>query len=155
MLPTSAGVEPATSWSPVGRASNWATEASREENFMIKLHERMLLNLAVVEPVTFWSPVRCASKWAIEDSKYFLIPALIWSYVWHKLSVWARKSAVGLLAVTQGLSWAQWKVNPLTLVVLVQDMPCLCKKCSSLKKPTDLDLHSLPLSMWICIHNLV
>ena len=27
MLPTSAGVEPATSWSPVGRASNWATEA--------------------------------------------------------------------------------------------------------------------------------
>ena len=27
MLPISAGVEPATSWSPVGRASNWATEA--------------------------------------------------------------------------------------------------------------------------------
>ena len=27
MLPTSAGVEPATSWSPVGRASNCATEA--------------------------------------------------------------------------------------------------------------------------------
>ena len=27
MLPTSAGVEPVTSWSPVGRASNWATEA--------------------------------------------------------------------------------------------------------------------------------
>ena len=27
MLPTSAGVEPAISWSPVGRASNWATEA--------------------------------------------------------------------------------------------------------------------------------
>ena len=27
MLPTSAGVKPATSWSPVGRASNWATEA--------------------------------------------------------------------------------------------------------------------------------
>ena len=26
MLPTSAGVEPVTSWSPVGRASNWATE---------------------------------------------------------------------------------------------------------------------------------
>ena len=26
MLPTSAGVEPATSWSPVGRASNCATE---------------------------------------------------------------------------------------------------------------------------------
>ena len=30
MLPTSAGVEPATSWSPVGRASNWATEAGYE-----------------------------------------------------------------------------------------------------------------------------
>ena len=29
MLPTSAGVEPATSWSPVGRASNCATEAGR------------------------------------------------------------------------------------------------------------------------------
>ena len=28
MLPTSVGIEPATSWSPVGRASNWATEAS-------------------------------------------------------------------------------------------------------------------------------
>ena len=27
MLPTSAGVEPAISWSPVRRASNWATEA--------------------------------------------------------------------------------------------------------------------------------
>ena len=27
MLLTSAGVEPATSWSPVGHASNWATEA--------------------------------------------------------------------------------------------------------------------------------
>ena len=27
MLPTSAGVKPTTSWSPVGRASNWATEA--------------------------------------------------------------------------------------------------------------------------------
>ena len=27
ILPTSAGVEPATSWSPVGRASNCATEA--------------------------------------------------------------------------------------------------------------------------------
>ena len=27
MLPTPAGVEPATSWSPVGRASNQATEA--------------------------------------------------------------------------------------------------------------------------------
>ena len=27
MLPTSAGVEPATSWSPVGRASNWAIKA--------------------------------------------------------------------------------------------------------------------------------
>ena len=27
MLPTSAGVEPVTSWSQVGRASNWATEA--------------------------------------------------------------------------------------------------------------------------------
>ena len=27
MLPTSAGIEPATSWSPVGRASNCATEA--------------------------------------------------------------------------------------------------------------------------------
>ena len=26
LLPCSAGVEPATSWSPVGRASNWATE---------------------------------------------------------------------------------------------------------------------------------
>ena len=30
MLPTSAGVEPATSWSPVGRASNWATEAGAD-----------------------------------------------------------------------------------------------------------------------------
>ena len=28
-LPTSAGVEPATSWSPFGRASNWATEAGQ------------------------------------------------------------------------------------------------------------------------------
>ena len=28
MLPTSAGVEPATSWSLVGRASNWATQAN-------------------------------------------------------------------------------------------------------------------------------
>ena len=27
MLPTSAGVEPETSWSPVGRASNCSTEA--------------------------------------------------------------------------------------------------------------------------------
>ena len=27
MLPTSVGVEPATSWSSVGQASNWATEA--------------------------------------------------------------------------------------------------------------------------------
>ena len=27
MLPTLRGVEPTTSWSPVGRASNWATEA--------------------------------------------------------------------------------------------------------------------------------
>ena len=26
MLPTLAGVEPATSWSPVGRTFNWATE---------------------------------------------------------------------------------------------------------------------------------
>ena len=30
MLPTSTGIEPATSWSPVGRASNWATEAGQE-----------------------------------------------------------------------------------------------------------------------------
>ena len=30
MLPTSAGgVEPATSWSPVGHASNWVTEAGK------------------------------------------------------------------------------------------------------------------------------
>ena len=27
MSPISEGVEPAASWSPVGRASNWATEA--------------------------------------------------------------------------------------------------------------------------------
>ena len=40
MLPTSAGVEPATSWSPVGRRiqlSNWATEAAH--NFFTYLNE--------------------------------------------------------------------------------------------------------------------
>ena len=35
MLPTSAGVEPATSWSPVGRASNWATEAGETQLVML------------------------------------------------------------------------------------------------------------------------
>ena len=30
MLSTSSGVEPSTSWSPVSRASNWATYASLE-----------------------------------------------------------------------------------------------------------------------------
>ena len=34
MLPTSAGVEPATSWSPVGRASNWATEAGPIKDYL-------------------------------------------------------------------------------------------------------------------------
>ena len=32
MLPTSVGVEPATFWFLVGRASNWATEAGKEES---------------------------------------------------------------------------------------------------------------------------
>ena len=37
----------------------------------------------------------------------------------------------------------------LTLVLLNPDIPCLCK----LKKPTDLDLHCLPLSIWIHSNN--
>ena len=37
----------------------------------------------------------------------------------------------------------------LTLVLLSSDMSCL------LKKPTDLDLHCLPFSLWICINNLI
>ena len=34
--------------------------------------------------------------------------------------------------------------------MLIPDIPCLCK---ILKKPTDLDLHCLPLSMWIYSNN--
>ena len=34
MLPTLVGVEPATSWSPVGHASNWATEAGNEQTML-------------------------------------------------------------------------------------------------------------------------
>ena len=45
----------------------------------------------------------------------------------------------------------------LTLVLLTPEMPCLCMQNSvepdqlASKKPTDLDLHCLPLSLWICI----
>ena len=57
------------------------------------------------------------------------------------------------------------KVYPstLTIVLLIPNMPsCFCKQCrprsvgfwSILKKPADLDLHCLPLSMWLCINNL-
>ena len=47
----------------------------------------------------------------------------------------------------------------LTLVQVNPDMSCLCKQCRSrsvgfLKKPTDLDLHCLPFSIWIYINNL-
>ena len=46
----------------------------------------------------------------------------------------------------------------LTVVLLSPDIPCLYKQCRSrsvgLKKPTDLDLHYLPLSIWICINKL-
>ena len=38
----------------------------------------------------------------------------------------------------------------LTLVLLNLDIPCLCKQ----KKPTDMDLHCLPFSMWIYISYL-
>ena len=41
----------------------------------------------------------------------------------------------------------------LTLVLLNQDMPCLCKQKEQ-KKPTDLDLHCLLSSIWICMNNL-
>ena len=37
MLLTSVGVKPATSWSPVGRASNWATEAGTGYN---RIHQQ-------------------------------------------------------------------------------------------------------------------
>ena len=44
----------------------------------------------------------------------------------------------------------------LKLVLLNQDMPCLCKQCRSRSVGfwTDLDLHCLPFSIWICINNL-
>ena len=35
MLPTSAGVEPATFWSPVGRTSNWATKAGPRVSYVV------------------------------------------------------------------------------------------------------------------------
>ena len=38
MLPTSAGVKPATSWSPVGRSSNWATEAGAAKWENVPIH---------------------------------------------------------------------------------------------------------------------
>ena len=42
----------------------------------------------------------------------------------------------------------------LTLVPLNPDIPCLCKHCRSRsKKPTDLNLHCLPLSIWIYSNN--
>ena len=41
----------------------------------------------------------------------------------------------------------------LTLVLLNPDIFCICKQCRS-EEATDLDLHCLLLSMWICIHNL-
>ena len=48
--------------------------------------------------------------------------------------------------------------DTLTLVLLNLDISCLSKQCRSrsvgLKKPTDLDLHFLPLSIWIYSHNL-
>ena len=46
---------------------------------------------------------------------------------------------------------------PLTLDLLNPDMPCLCKQCRSKSvgfPPTDLDLHCLPFSIWICINNV-
>ena len=50
-----------------------------------------------------------------------------------------------------------YKGKLLTLVLLNPDKPCLCKQCRSRSvgfwKPTDLDLHCLSLSIWICINN--
>ena len=55
--------------------------------------------------------------------------------------------------------WTKGTVASLTLVLLNPDIPCLSKQCRSRsvgfansvdpdqKKPTDLDLHCLPLSM--------
>ena len=44
------GVEPATSWSPVGRASNWATEAGNLRNWNNYVNRYVLtrLNLPVI-----------------------------------------------------------------------------------------------------------
>ena len=63
MLPTSAGDEPATSWSPAGCASNWATEAgtkkksrSTQGHHFSKLYWVHVLNAAYQAPesLAFW-----------------------------------------------------------------------------------------------------
>ena len=67
---------------------------------------------------------------------------------WHEISrliFFGKKKKKKMI-----VSSAAVMINTLTLVLLNPDMPCLCKQCRSrsvgLKKPTDLDLHCLPLT---------
>ena len=59
MLPDMAGIEPATSWSPVGRAPDWATEANLCQNCLapseivympakVSIHQTILNALHVI-----------------------------------------------------------------------------------------------------------
>ena len=51
MLPTLAGVEPATSWSSVGRASNWATKGWHEMSRLVfskKKKQKKTLNICCI-----------------------------------------------------------------------------------------------------------
>ena len=70
---------------------------------------------------------------------------------WTSISVY-----VHMHKVSSAMAPILPSTNHLTLVLLNPDTPYLCKQCRSdhwlLKRPTDLDLHCLSLSIWICMN---
>ena len=88
---------------------------------------------------------------------------------WLEWAGWSVLNCVCMLAcnsistVSSNIQnfWLYKTVRMLTLVLLNPDITCLYKQCRSrsviswlLKKPTDVDLHCLSLSIWICINNM-
>ena len=113
MLPDPAGIEPATSWSPVGHASNWATEAGNNRTIDLlitswtriqlsqqggqqqdnwppdhqsDMHPTELPRRATTGQLTSWSPVGHTSNWATEAGNNRTIDLLITSRTHIQLS---------------------------------------------------------------------
>ena len=103
MLPTSAGVEPATSWCPVGRASNCATEAGRWF-FKLRIHLYLFVWVLVTLPDSVQSvpttPLVCWRE-ALRMSLY----CFFWK-LWERFSSCSSPQRISLANVDQMIRWS-------------------------------------------------